>query len=209
MFTGIVQATGTVVEFDLSPGGAVMSVSSPVLAGVQTGGSVAVNGCCLTVVSLASDVARFDLHNETLERSTHRARAVGDTVNLERSLKVGDELGGHFVTGHVEAVGRVADIVPDGDGRRLEIEAPEDFVDLCVPKGSVTVDGVSLTITTITGNRFGIAVIPHTIAVTNIKNFKPGTEVNLEADPVAKHVQRILAATANKQERTDHGVHLS
>jgi riboflavin synthase len=191
MFTGIVREVGTVAAFD----GSRLVVSAPVTAGsAVVGDSVSVAGTCLTVVEAEGGHLSFDTMPETLSRSTLGALAPGAAVNLEPALRVGDPVGGHVVQGHVDAVGRVRSREPEGDSRRVWIDAPETVVRYCLEKGSIAVEGVSLTVTALDNEGFEVALIPHTLAVTTLGGLEPGDEVNLEADVLAKVVERLLPA---------------
>ena len=194
MFTGIVEELGTVRTVRPVEGGARLDVAcETVLADASIGDSIAVNGCCLTVVELGDGWWAADAQIETLDRTTLGALAPGDPVNLERPLRLGDRLGGHLVLGHVDGVGEVVKVEPQADGStRVVVRAPGDLARYLVEKGSVTVDGVSLTITTVSDAEFGVALIPHTLAVTTLGVRNAGDRVNLEADMIAKHVERLL-----------------
>jgi riboflavin synthase len=191
MFTGIVREVGTVVAFD----GSRLLIEAPETApAAGVGDSVAVSGACLTVVEAAGARLAFDVVPETLSRTVLGGLGEGASVNLEPSLRIGDQLGGHVVQGHVDAVGRVRSVVAEGDGRRVWIDAPETVVGYCIEKGSIAVDGVSLTIAAFDDDGFEVALIPHTLAVTTLGRLEPGDEVNLEADVLGKVVERLLAA---------------
>ena len=197
VFTGIVESRGKVAF--LSPPGhegsrrIEIETELPVHL-LPLGASIAVDGVCLTVV--AREVGRFsaDLGPETLARTTLGALTAGDLVHLERPLAVGDALGGHLVSGHVDGVGRVVSSVPDGDARVIDIAAPPEIARYVVPKGSITVAGVSLTVNTVEKGVFSVTLIPHTLAVTNLGRQPVGGPVNLEADLLAKHVERSVSA---------------
>jgi riboflavin synthase len=191
MFTGIVRELGTVEAFD---GSRLVVAASETSASAAVGDSVAVAGVCLTVVEAAEGRLAFDVVPETLSRSALGSLEPGDTLNLEPSLRVGDALGGHVVQGHVDAVGQVRSVTPDGDGLRVWIDAPETVVRYCIEKGSVAVDGVSLTVAALDDDGFEVALIPHTLAVTTLGSLEPGDEVNLEADVLGKVVERLVAA---------------
>jgi riboflavin synthase len=194
MFTGIIEEVGLVRANDQHADGARLQVAcTTVLADATIGASIAVNGCCLTVVDLADGTWTADVQPESVERTTLGRLAPGDPVNLERPVRLADRLGGHLVQGHVDAVGTVTARVTEADGStRLTIRVPDHLGRYIVEKGSVTVDGVSLTVTDITDDQFGIALIPHTLAVTTLGIREPGHTVNLEADVVAKYVERLL-----------------
>jgi riboflavin synthase len=199
MFTGIVEELGTVASVTpVADGARIVIGATTVLADARLGDSIAVNGCCLTVVELGDGWWAADAQIETLERTTLGTLDVGDPVNLERPMRLGDRLGGHLVLGHVDGVGDVVKVEPQADGSsRVTVRAPGELARYLVEKGSVTVDGVSLTITTVSdangfGAEFGVALIPHTLAVTTLGVRNAGDRVNLEADMIAKHVARAL-----------------
>ncbi|MFY9481859.1 MAG: riboflavin synthase [Ilumatobacteraceae bacterium] len=185
MFTGIVEELGKVGSRD---GSRLRINASVVLEGSDLGASIAVNGCCLTVV--ATDGSSYwdaDVSEETYSRTNLGSLQAGDVVNLERPMALGERLGGHIVLGHVDAVGHVVSSAPD-----LVIRIPRDLMHLIVEKGSVTVDGISLTAFDLTSDTFRVAVIPHTTAVTTLGVRKPGDAVNIEMDVLAKHVERLV-----------------
>jgi riboflavin synthase alpha subunit len=191
MFTGIVRALGRVEAFD----GSRLVVAAPETAATAAvGDSVAVAGVCLTVVANEDGRLSFEAVPETLSRTALGSLRPGSAVNVEPSLRVGDPLGGHVVQGHVDAVGRVRSVTPEGDGRRVWVDAPETVVRYCIEKGSIAVDGASLTIAAFDDDGFEVALIPHTLAVTTLGSLEPGDEVNLEADVLGKVVERLLAA---------------
>jgi riboflavin synthase len=191
MFTGIVRELGTVDAFD----GSRLVVAAPETAAVAgVGDSVSVAGVCLTVVANEDGRLAFDAVPETLSRTVLGGLDVGSTVNLEPSLRVGDQLGGHVVQGHVDAVGCVRSVTTEGESRRVWIDAPETVVRYCIEKGSIAVDGVSLTVAAFDDDGFEVALIPHTLAVTTLFRLEPGEEVNLEADVLGKFVERLLTA---------------
>jgi riboflavin synthase len=191
MFTGIVREIGTVAAFD----GSRLVVAAPETSeGAALGDSVAVAGVCLTVVEAEEGRLAFDVVPETLSRTVLGSLEEGSTVNLEPSLRVGDQLGGHVVQGHVDGVGRVRSVTPEGEGRRVWIDAPEPVVRYCLEKGSIAVDGVSLTVAGLDDDGFEVALIPHTLGVTTLRRLEPGDGVNLEADVLGKVVERLLAA---------------
>ena len=196
MFTGLVEAMGEVAALEALPGGAGMRlvVRSPAVAKESAiGDSVAVNCCCLTVTARDGDTLAFDAVPETLARTNLGRLHVGSPVNLERPLRLGDRLGGHLVQGHVDAVGEVRLVSPEGSSVRIAIDAPGNVRRYLVPKGSVAVDGVSLTVAAVTETGFEVVIIPHTAAVTTLGRVRPGDAVNLEADVVGKYIERLLA----------------
>lgn len=195
MFTGLVQALGTVVRSTPDGhGGRLLRVSNPTLpATAVLGESIAVNGVCLTVVDRHADRFEFQVGPETLHRTTLGGLIEGDPVNLERALRVGDAIGGHFVSGHVDCVGRVARREPQGDWQTVGFDLPPEFDDLLVMKGSVAVDGVSLTVMDVSPGAFSVMLIPHTLALTTLGRKLLGGSVNLEFDLLAKHVRKLIA----------------
>ena len=191
MFTGIVLELGTVAAFD----GSRLVVSAPdTAADTKLGDSVSVSGVCLTVVDVVEDRLAFDVVPETLSRTALGGLEPGDTLNLEPSLRIGDRLGGHVVQGHIDAVGRVRSVTPEEDSRRIWVDAPPAVLDYCIEKGSIAVDGVSLTVAALDDDGFEVALIPHTLAVTTLGRMEPGDELNLEADVLGKVVERLVAA---------------
>jgi riboflavin synthase len=191
MFTGIVREVGTVDAFV----GSRLVVAGPeTAAGVAVGDSVSVAGVCLTVVESTEGRLSFDVVPETLARTALGRLVPGDSVNLEPALRVGDPLGGHVVQGHVDAVGRVRSVEPEGASRRVWFDAPESVVRYCLEKGSIAVDGVSLTVAALDDDGFEVSLIPHTLEVTTLGRLEPGDDVNLETDVLAKVVERLLAA---------------
>lgn len=199
MFTGIVEELGEVRAVVPDRGGARLELTGrTVLDDARIGDSIAVNGCCLTVVELGDGWWAAHAQIETLERTTLGGLGPGDPVNLERPMRLGDRLGGHLVLGHVDGVGEVTAVAPRPDGSTaVTVRAPRALARYLVEKGSVTVDGASLTITTVRdvdggAAEFGVALIPHTLAVTTLGVRHPGDRVNLEADMIAKHVERLL-----------------
>ncbi|MCO5296370.1 MAG: riboflavin synthase [Fimbriimonadaceae bacterium] len=188
MFTGLVEAVGVVRAFD---GKTLRLEVPPNEEPWALGESVAANGCCLTVVEFADGLA-FELSGETLSRTTFARLGVGRRVNIERALRVGDRLGGHFVQGHVDAVGRVVGLEPSDVGSTLRVEVPAGGERFLIDKGSIAVDGVSLTVVRPEGRTFEVALVPHTLAATNLGDRKPGDAVHLEYDVLAKHVAKLL-----------------
>jgi riboflavin synthase len=191
MFTGIVRELGTVDAFD---GSRLVVAARETAATAAVGDSVAVAGVCLTVVEADEGRLSFDVVPETLTRTALARLEPGSPVNLEPSLRVGDQLGGHVVQGHVDAVGRVRSVVPEGDSSRVWLDAPEAVVRYCIEKGSIAVEGVSLTVAAFDDEGFEVALIPHTLEVTTLGRLESGDEVNLEADVLGKVVERLVAA---------------
>lgn len=194
MFTGIVEECGEVVDLTPVESGAVLKVRSSFSDETEIGESVAVNGACLTVTSVEDGVMRFDLLHETLRLTNLGDLVAGDPVNLERSLRIGDRLSGHFVQGHVDACAEVLAYERSGPDHRLEIALPKDFAHLTVHKGSICVNGISLTIAELGEESFTLWIIPHTHEVTSLKSAEAGSRVNLEFDLLAKHIARLTSA---------------
>ena len=195
MFTGIVRELGRVAAVDGGEAGVRLELEAPHTArAAAPGDSVAIDGVCLTVTGVVDGRMTFDAVPETLRRSSLGTLGEGSRVNVEPALRAGEPLGGHYVQGHVDAVGRVRSVEPEGDGRRIWVDAPDEVLRLCVEKGSVTVAGVSLTVAELDGDGFALALVPHTLAVTTLGAVEPGDAVNLEADVLAKYVERLLAA---------------
>lgn len=197
MFTGIVEGTGVVREVRADR---IRVDGSPWLDGLVAGDSVAVSGVCLTAVAVRGSVFEADLSAETLRRTTLGRLQPGSTVNLERAVSPTGRLGGHLVQGHVDAVGRVLARWSEGGDVWLEVEAPAPVARYLVAKGSIAVDGVSLTVVDVRGGRFTVCLVPHTCATTTLGRLEPGVEVNLEADIVAKYVERLVTPYARRGE---------
>jgi len=193
MFTGLVEEVGEIARVEAGAAGHRLWIhATRVREDAAVGDSVAVSGCCLTVVALEPESFAADVVPETLARTTLGALAQGHRVNLERSLRLDQRLGGHLVQGHVDAVGQVRNVAPEGEGRRLVIELPADLSRFVPEKGSLAVDGVSLTVAACRGTRCEIALIPHTLRATIAGDYAPGAAVNLEVDLVARYVARLL-----------------
>jgi riboflavin synthase len=199
MFTGIVQDIGTVTALGARGGDVRLAirVQRLKLANTAVGDSICVQGCCVTAVAVAADCFEADLSRETLSLTTLGGLAVGAAVNLEPALRVGDALGGHLVSGHVDGLGTVISQTSDARSTRVVIEVPAALARFIAQKGSVTVDGVSLTVNEVDGARFGVNLIPHTRAVTTLGNLVPGAAVNLEIDQVARYVERLTQSFAD------------
>jgi riboflavin synthase len=195
MFTGIVEGTGTVAALAVAAdgSGARLEIEAPSLAGdLDLGESVAVNGCCLTVAETTPGGFAADLVAETLHRTALGGLAAGDGVNLERPMALGGRLGGHLVQGHVDGVAKVLDRRPVGAGEEVRIELPPELERYVVEKGSIAVDGVSLTVAGLGPGWFAVALVPHTLEVTTLGRRRPGDPVQLEVDVVAKYVERLV-----------------
>jgi riboflavin synthase len=193
MFTGIITDIGELVARD---GGRFAVRCGYAADGIAIGASIACDGACLTATEVSpagkGSIFRVDVSNETLSKTTLGGWTPGRRINLERALRAGDELGGHIVAGHVDGVARIAGIEPDGDSRRFTIEAPDELAGYIAPKGSVALDGISLTVNEVSGSRFGINIIPHTLTHTALGDKKPGDRVNLEVDLFARYVARLM-----------------
>jgi riboflavin synthase len=195
MFTGIVRELGRVVSAEGDIGGLALVAEAPESASeLAVGDSISINGSCLTAESVEGSRISMHAMPETLARSTLGRLSAGDAVNVEPAVRAGDPLGGHYVQGHVDAVGRVQSVEAEGDGLRVFFEAPEDVLRYCVEKGSITVDGVSLTVAELGREEFAVALVPHTLEATTLSALVPGQGVNLEADVLAKYVERLLGA---------------
>jgi len=194
MFTGIIQAVGRVLIREARGGDALLRVATGKLdlGGVQVGDSIAVSGVCLTAVELTGDGFSADVSGETLSRTTLGTLRAGDAVNLEKALTPTTRLGGHLVSGHVDGVGRVLERRPEARSVRFLVEAPAGLARYIAEKGSICVDGVSLTVNTIDGARFDLNIVPHTLAETTIDEYRPGRQVNLEVDIIARYLERLL-----------------
>lgn len=193
MFTGIVEERGRVAEIERPGAGRRLWIEAArVREGAAIGDSVSVDGCCLTVVALAPGRFALDTVPETLRRTTLGSLAPGDRVNLERALRLDERLGGHLVQGHVDGVGEVLETHPEGEGRRVRLGLPAALAPFVAEKGSLAVDGVSLTVAAVDGATCEIAYIPHTLAVTGAGDYRPGRRVNLEVDLLARYVARLL-----------------
>ncbi|MGN6314507.1 MAG: riboflavin synthase [Rhodanobacteraceae bacterium] len=195
MFTGIIQCTGTLARSEPRGGDLRLAIAAPAMdfSDVALGDSISVSGVCLTVVELGGQTFAADVSNETLALTTLGALRGGDAVNLEKALRLSDRLGGHLVSGHVDGVGRIVSIEPDARSHRWLIEAPTELARYIAAKGSICVDGVSLTVNTVENARFSVNLIPHTVEVTTFAQRKPGDRVNLEADMMARYIESLCA----------------
>ena len=202
MFTGLVAAVGRITRVEARPRGAKLTIDGGALGlhDVALGDSIAVNGCCLTAIALDGNTFAAEVSQETID-CTVGLGAVGD-VNLEKSLTLADRLGGHLVTGHVDGVGVVTRFAPVGDSFLLAIKAPDDLARYIARKGSIAVNGVSLTVNRVQGSELEINLIPHTLAMTTLKQVDAGTRVNLEIDLIARYVERMLGALTVEGKRS-------
>jgi riboflavin synthase len=194
MFTGLVADLGRIAQTDRSDDGVRLTVDSALAGELAEGDSVAVNGVCLTAIAVTQGSFEAEVMNETLAHSSLRDAAAGARVNLELPLRATDRLGGHVVQGHVDGVGTVRAVRADGFAQRVEIEAPPNVLRYVVGKGSVTVDGVSLTVADLDGASFTVSLIPETLQRTNLGAAQVGTRVNLEVDVLAKYVEKLIGA---------------
>lgn len=194
MFTGIVQTTGTVASVEPRGGDVRLAIQAPDWdrTGTLPGDSIAVSGCCLTALAGDGDALAFDVSNESLSLTTLGELRPGGRVNLEPALRLSDRLGGHLVSGHVDGVGTIAAIEPDARSQRWTIEAPPGLMRYIAPKGSVCVDGVSLTVNAVADDAFEVNLIPHTVEVTTFRERHVGDRVNLEVDLLARYMERLL-----------------
>jgi riboflavin synthase len=193
VFTGIVREVGRAVAITGTLGGIRLVIEAPDTAATTAiGDSVAVNGCCLTAVETSDGNIAFDAVPETLARTSLGGLVPGARVNVEPSLRAGEPLGGHYVQGHVDGVGVIRSVVDEGDGRRLWVDASLEILRYTVEKGSITVEGTSLTVAALDDNGFAVALIPHTLEATTLGELAPGRPVNLEVDVLAKYVERLL-----------------
>ena len=196
MFTGLVAGLGEVVRAQRSQDGVRITVASPLTGELREGDSIAVNGVCLTATDLQGVSFTAEVMNETLDRTSLAGVGAGWEVNLELPLRASDRLGGHVVQGHVDGTGTVAALTEDGFARRVRIDAPDDVLRYVVQKGSIAVDGVSLTVAALDSDSFTVSLIPETLQRTNLGNARPGTRVNLEVDVLAKYVEKLMRSPA-------------
>ena len=193
MFSGIIADVGSISRATDRDGGLRLEIATSALdlSDVQTGDSIAVNGICLTVIEHTADSFAVDVSRETLN-CTEGLEAIGKPVNLEKALRLADRLGGHLVSGHVDGVGEVVEFTDLGESWKLEVRAPQALSKYIALKGSITINGVSLTINEVNGNEFSVNLIPHTLTMTNLKNLRAGSRVNLEVDLIARYVERLM-----------------
>lgn len=193
MFTGLIESTARITEFESSAKKAVLTLKHALRGKINLGDSIAVDGCCLTVVSNRRGLLTFELSDETLRLTKASTYRIGASVNIERAMRATARLGGHFVLGHVDGVGKVVGLKRSAGSLRVEIQAPQGFGRYLIQKGSVTIDGVSLTVSPKGRDRFCVYIIPHTEKLTTISSYERGTLVNLEADVLGKYVERLMA----------------
>jgi len=195
MFTGLIEANGTLTRLERRGPGVTLALRAPrqMVAELSLGESVAVDGACLTVTHFGGDSFTVDASSETMDRTTLGQRRVGDSVHLERALRLGDRLGGHWVSGHVDATGSLRSISPLGEARELWFNAPASVMRYVVEKGSIAIDGASLTVNSLDEAGFSIVLIPHSQGLLHLSERSPGVSVNLEADIIGKYVERLMA----------------
>ena len=200
MFTGIIEELGTVGQMDRRPDSIKLTIQArKVLEGTQLGDSIAVNGVCLTVTSMTDSSFTADVMHETMRRSSLSDIKSGSKVNLERAMQVGGRLGGHIVSGHIDGVGHIARIASDGIARVITITIPKDMEPFIVEKGSIAIDGISLTVVSVGNSQFSVSIIPHTMAHTTLIDKHPGAVVNLETDVIGKYVHSFTTAHTGKR----------
>jgi riboflavin synthase len=193
MFTGLVEEMGRVIDVTERPSGRRMTIGArAALEGLRTGDSVSVSGCCLTAVEVGVDRFHVEVVHETLARTTLGEWRPGDSVNLERAMRLDQRLGGHLVQGHVDGVGVIETVTDEGDGKRVALTVPQEIARFVAEKGSLAIDGVSLTVALVQGARCEVALIPHTLAVTTAGGYAAGRRVNLEVDLIARYLARWL-----------------
>lgn len=200
MFTGLIQDVGTVETVDAGGGGARLRIATGLAGEIESGDSVAVNGVCLTATAIDADGFETEAMNQTLEVTALDAIAAGAKVNLELALRASDRLGGHIVQGHVDGIGEVSASRDDGFARRLRIALDGDLLRYAVAKGSIALDGVSLTIAELGKGWLEVSLIPETLERTNLGQADPGRKINVECDVIAKHVERLVAPLARKEQ---------
>jgi riboflavin synthase len=197
MFTGLIECTGRVVSLRRGGDRAVLEVAAPLpIAEICIGDSIAVNGACLTVIAMQGDRFSFDVSPETVTRTTFAASQAGSPVNIERALRLGGRLDGHLVTGHIDCVGRLESKVNQGNAVVLGFSLPREQARMLVEKGSVAIDGISLTVNGVTDSGFSVSIIPHTLEKTTLAAVGPGKEVNIETDVIGKYVARLVGPHA-------------
>lgn len=199
MFTGLVEDVGIVESLDRSTDGARLRISTQLAPEITEGDSIAVNGCCLTATSIDANGFETEAMNQTLQVTALGAIETGSRVNLELAMKASDRLGGHIVQGHVDGIGTVLQAEDDGFARRVRVELPQEFLRYVVDKGSITLDGVSLTTADLGDSWAEVSLIPETLERTNLGEAEPGSKLNVECDIVAKYVERLVAPFAGKE----------
>lgn len=199
MFTGLIEDLGTVEAVDSGADGARLRIATKLAGQIELGDSIAVNGVCLTATAVDSAGFETEAMNQTLSVTALRGLQVGGRVNLELAMKASDRLGGHIVQGHVDGVGEVVSLVEDGFAKRLEVALDPDLLRYAIDKGSITLDGVSLTIADLGDSWLSVSLIPETLERTNLGEARPGRKINVECDVIAKHVERLMAPFGGKE----------
>ena len=197
MFTGLIETTAKVIEFTRTSEGGILKTECPFGTEIKIGDSISVNGVCLTVIKIDNKTFSFDVSKETLNISALSALKVGQTVNIERAMKVSSRFDGHIITGHIDGTADIAKISDDGFSFRFEFNTPKEILKYIVKKGSVGINGISLTVADITESKFWVEVIPHTIKQTNLSLSKVGDKVNIETDILARYVEKFLSLNKN------------
>lgn len=200
MFTGLIQDVGTVESLDTDASGACLRISTSLTADIEPGDSVAVNGACLTATTVDGNGFATEAMNQTLEVTSLAGLEVGSRVNLELAMKASDRLGGHIVQGHVDGVGEVVSIEADGFAKRLRVALDHDLLRYAIDKGSITLDGVSLTVAELGEDWLEVSLIPETLERTSLGEASPGHKLNIECDVIAKHVERLVGPLARKEQ---------
>jgi riboflavin synthase len=200
MFTGLIEDLGTVEAIDRNDDGARLRISTSLASELALGDSIAVNGCCLTATAVDGDTFETEAMNQTLQVTALSAVDEGSRVNLELAMKASDRLGGHIVQGHVDGVGTVVSVEDDGFARRIRVELPPELLRYVIDKGSITLDGVSLTVAELGETWAEVSLIPETLERTNLTEAAPGSRLNVECDIVAKYVERLVAPFAGKEQ---------
>ena len=200
MFTGLIQDVGTVEAVDSTTDGARLRIATSLASEIEPGDSVAVNGGCLTATAVDAGAFETEAMNQTLDVTSLGGLAPGDRVNLELAMKASDRLGGHIVQGHVDGVGEVTSIEENGFARRLRIDLPAKLLRYAIEKGSIALDGVSLTIADLGESWVSVSLIPETLERTNLGEVEPGRKINVECDAIAKHVERLMAPFGGKEQ---------
>jgi len=204
MFTGLIEETGAILQKQPISGGFRLRISAAkILSDLKTDDSVAVNGVCLTVIGTDDNGFWTEAVGETLEKTTTGQLTKGSRVNLERAMRLSDRLGGHLVLGHVNGIGRVVSVSQRGDNYFIQIDLPAGLERYAIAEGSLTVNGVSLTIASLNGNRAGLSIIPHTWQQTNLSGLSSGSTVNIESDVLARYIERLMPGKSGQAELTD------
>ena len=203
MFTGLIEEVGKIVKFEPMPGGKrIRILASKILDDLKVDDSIAINGVCLTATKIESDGFWADAVGETLEKSSLSFLNEGSEINVERALRLSDRLGGHLVQGHVNGLADVVGITKRGDNYLLELLLPEKLTRYTIEEGSITIDGISLTIAQLSGNKIGLSIIPHTWLNTTLRNKKIGDKVNIETDVIAKYIEKLMKGNSDNKGET-------